>query len=234
MSAPANGAAGGNGGPGDMVPNTTLSPEEAKWRAELPGYVEYARRVPVPFRPDQHERVCIGLDRFRVLRKRNLERKIVVTRDTEACLAVDHVTLHHVTPHLLEAGLHVGNHPAIALARGYLERIGHQEGQDGAATIVHTVCLTRFMVFVFKVNLHLRMIEHPREHQLEFERIAGEFESFRGSIDVSVDPATRESVISFRASLIPTGRMMGWTLEGMGRKILTTFVDALRTKAESI
>ena len=39
MSAPANGAAGGNGGPGDMVPNTTLSPEEAKWRAELPGYV---------------------------------------------------------------------------------------------------------------------------------------------------------------------------------------------------
>ena len=39
MSAP-NGAAGAaDKGPGDMTPNTTLTPEEAKWRAELPGYV---------------------------------------------------------------------------------------------------------------------------------------------------------------------------------------------------
>ena len=38
MSA-ANGTAGTAKGPGDMTPNTTLTAEEAKWRAELPGYV---------------------------------------------------------------------------------------------------------------------------------------------------------------------------------------------------
>ncbi len=83
------------------------------------------------FRPDQHERVRIGLDCVGMLRERYLECEIVVTGHAETRLAIDHVALHHVAPHLLEAGLHVGDHPAIALARGDLERVGHQEGEDG-------------------------------------------------------------------------------------------------------
>src|SRR5207245_11223621 len=77
-----------------------------------------------------------------------------------------------------------------------------REGQDGAAVIVHTTVLTHFAFFVFKVNQHLRVIEHPREHTLEFERIAGEFESFRGSVEVGTDPATHDTQIGFHATLV--------------------------------
>jgi len=108
-----------------------------------------------------------------------------------------------------------------------------REGQDGAATIVHTVCLTRFMVFMFKINLHLRVIEHPREHTLEFERIAGEFESFRGSVELTTDPATHDTLIAFQATVVPSGRVMGWTMEKMARRLLVPQIEAIRAKAES-
>ena len=108
-----------------------------------------------------------------------------------------------------------------------------REGQDGAATIVHTVYLTRFMIFMFKVNLHLRIIEHPREHTLDFERIAGEFESFRGSVELTQDPATHESVIAFHAVVVPSGRMANWALEPMARRLLVPQIEAIRAKAET-
>jgi hypothetical protein len=108
-----------------------------------------------------------------------------------------------------------------------------REGQDGAATIVHTVCLTRFMIFVFKLNLHLRVIEHPREHTIEFERIAGEFESFRGSVEITSDPATHDSQIAFRATMVPSGHAMNWVMEKMARRLLVAQMDAIRAKAES-
>ncbi len=110
---------------------------------------------------------------------------------------------------------------------------GEREGQDGAAVIVHTVCLTRFAFFVFKINLHLRVIEHPREHTLEFERIAGEFESFRGSVELSTDPATHDSQVAFHATLVPSGHMMNWVLESMSRRMLVSQIEAIRAKAES-
>jgi len=108
-----------------------------------------------------------------------------------------------------------------------------REGQDGAATIVHMVCLTRFTVFMFKVNLHLRVIEHPREHNLEFERIAGEFESFRGSVEVTTDPATHDSQIAFHATVVPSGHTMGWVMDKMARRLLVPQIEAIRAKAES-
>ena len=108
-----------------------------------------------------------------------------------------------------------------------------REGQDGAAVIVHMVCLTRFMIFVFKVNLHLRVIEHPREHTLEFEKIAGEFESFRGSVEVTTDPATHDSQIAFHATLIPTGHATNWVMESMARRLLVAQIESIRAKAES-
>jgi hypothetical protein len=108
-----------------------------------------------------------------------------------------------------------------------------REGQDGAAVIVHTVCLTRLAFFVFKVNLHLRVIEHPREHTLEFERIAGEFESFRGSVQLATDPASHDTQIGFHATLVPSGHMMNWVIEKMARRLLVTQIEAIRTKAET-
>ena len=108
-----------------------------------------------------------------------------------------------------------------------------REGQDGAATIVHTTCLTHFMFFVFKVNLHLRVIEHPQQHSLEFERIAGDFESFRGSIEVTTDPATRDSQIAFHATVVPSGHALNWIMEGMAKRLLTSQLDAIRLKAEA-
>jgi hypothetical protein len=106
-----------------------------------------------------------------------------------------------------------------------------REGQDGAAVIVHLVCLTRYMVFMFKVNLHLRVIERPREHVVEFERIAGEFESFRGSVELTTDPATHNTQIAFHATVVPTSHAV--TLETMARRLLVPQMEAIRTRAES-
>ncbi len=109
-----------------------------------------------------------------------------------------------------------------------------REGQDGASTIVHAVYLTRFMFFVFKVNLHLRVMEHPQEHALQFERIAGDFESLRGSFQITSDPVTAESRMAFHVNLVPTGRTMNWVIEKMGRRLLVPQIEAIRTKAESL
>ncbi len=109
-----------------------------------------------------------------------------------------------------------------------------REGQDGAAIIVHTVYLTRFMFFVFKINLHLRVLERPREYAIQFERIAGEFESLRGSVEITTDPVTKQSRITFHANVVPTGRSMGWVIEKMGRRLLVPHLEAIRTKAESL
>jgi len=108
-----------------------------------------------------------------------------------------------------------------------------REGQDGAAIIVHTVCLTRYAFFVFKVNLHLRVIEHPREHTMEFERIAGEFESFRGSVELTTDPATHDTQIAFHAILVPSGHIPNFVMEKMAYHLLVTQIEAIRAKAES-
>jgi len=108
-----------------------------------------------------------------------------------------------------------------------------REGQDGAAAIVHVTCLTHFMIFVFKLNMHLRIVEHPQQHTLEFERIAGDYESLRGSIEVTTDPATRNSQINFHATVVPNGYMTNTKLESMARRLLMTQAGALRTKAET-
>lgn len=112
--------------------------------------------------------------------------------------------------------------------------VSEREGQDGSAIIVHSVYLTRFMFFVFKINLHLRVIEQMRDRTLQFERIAGEFESFRGSFQISTDPTTKETRLAFHAIVVPTGRMMGWTLEKMARRLLVPQMEAIRAKAESL
>jgi hypothetical protein len=83
------------------------------------------------------------------------------------------------------------------------------------------------------VNLHLRVIEHPREHTLDFERIAGEFDSFRGSVEVTTDPATRDSQILFHASVVPTGHAMNTVTETMARRLLIPQMESLRAKAEA-
>ena len=108
-----------------------------------------------------------------------------------------------------------------------------REGQDGAAAIVHITCLTRFMIFVFKLNLHLRIIEHPQQHSLEFEKIAGDYESLRGSIELATDPSTHDSDIIFHATVVPSGYMPNTKLESMARRLLVTQAGAIRAKAES-
>lgn len=112
--------------------------------------------------------------------------------------------------------------------------VSEREGQDGGAIIFHSVCLTRFMFFVFKMNLHLRIMEHPQQKTLEFERIAGEFESFRGAIEIASDPATRQTTLIFRASVVPKGHAMNWVMESMARRLLVAQMDAIRAKAESL
>ena len=108
-----------------------------------------------------------------------------------------------------------------------------REGQDGAATIVHATYLTHFMIFVFKVNLHLRVIEHPQQHSLEFERIAGDFDSFRGSVELTTDPATHDSLISFNATLVPASHTPNFVMEGMAKRLLVSEMNAIRAKSES-
>ncbi len=77
------------------------------------------------------------------------------------------------------------------------------------------------------------MIEHPREHTLEFERIAGDFDSFRGSVQLATDPATRDTLIGFHATMVPSGHIMSWVMEKMARRLLVTQIEAIRAKAES-
>lgn len=108
-----------------------------------------------------------------------------------------------------------------------------REGQDGAAVIIHTVSLARWMMLVFKINLHLRIIERPAQRVIEFERLAGDFQSFRGSFEIVGDPATKKSTLVFHATLAPKGRMPDWVLRGMARRFVMTKLDAFRTRAEA-
>ena len=108
-----------------------------------------------------------------------------------------------------------------------------REGQDGGAVIVHTVTLTRFWFFVFKINLHLRIIEHPIEHTLEFERIAGEFENFRGSVGLQMENGSHTPTLTFRATVVPKGHMPDYVFTGMARHLLVSALDAIRAHAEA-
>jgi hypothetical protein len=109
--------------------------------------------------------------------------------------------------------------------------VSEQEGRDGAAIIIHTVSLTRLFFFVFKVNLHLRIIEHPQQHSLDFERIAGEFEQFRGSIELPSEAGN--TTLVFHAALTPKGHMPDWVIRGMARHFLLPVLDAIRAQAEA-
>ncbi|HVO33609.1 MAG TPA: SRPBCC family protein, partial [Elusimicrobiota bacterium] len=109
-----------------------------------------------------------------------------------------------------------------------------REGQDGGAIIVHTVSLTRFLFFVFRVNLHLRILEHPQQHVIEFERIAGEFEQFRGSLELAAGEGGGPASMTFHATVVPKGRMPAWVLRSMAQRYLVPVLDAIRARAESI
>jgi len=111
--------------------------------------------------------------------------------------------------------------------------MSEREGQDGRAIIVRTQSLSRFMIFVFKVDLHLRVIEHPSQMTLEFERIAGEFESFRGAVQVVTDPMSKQSSIQFRATFVPKKRAMDWVLRDACRNFFVPLFDAIRKQAET-
>jgi len=108
-----------------------------------------------------------------------------------------------------------------------------REGQDGPATIVHMVSLSRWMMFVFKINLHLRILERPQQRIVEFERIAGDFESFRGSFEVQTDPVTKQAAIVFRGALTPKGKTPAWVLHDMAKRFILPKLDAIRSRAEA-
>ncbi len=111
--------------------------------------------------------------------------------------------------------------------------LSEREGQDGRAVIVHTQSLVRLFFFVFKVDLHLRILEHPEQYQLEFEKIAGEFESFRGAVQIVADPVTKQSVLNFNATLVPKGRSMDWALRDASRQFLVSLFNSIRIQAEA-
>jgi len=111
--------------------------------------------------------------------------------------------------------------------------VSEREGQDGGAIIVHTVSLARLLFFVFKVNLHLRLIEHPDQHTIEFERIAGEFEQFRGAIELKSESAGGPATIAFHATVVPQGHMPAWVMRDMTKRFFVPVIDALRVRAES-
>jgi len=111
--------------------------------------------------------------------------------------------------------------------------LSEREGQDGSAVIVHTISLARWAMFVFKINLHLRIIERPSQRLVEFERIAGDFETFRGSIEVVTDPISKQSAINFRAAIVPKGKMPTWVLRDMSKRYILPKLDAIRARAET-
>lgn len=108
-----------------------------------------------------------------------------------------------------------------------------REGQDGSAVIVHMVSLARWGIFVFRINLHLRLIERPQQHVIEFERIAGDFETFRGSFEIQTDPSTKRSTLVFHATLAPKGGMPSWMLSGMAKHFILPKLAAFCARAEA-
>jgi hypothetical protein len=111
--------------------------------------------------------------------------------------------------------------------------ISQREGQDGNAIIVHTVSLTRYMFFVFKTNLHLRILENTSQHRLEFERIAGDFDKFTGYVQIAPDPTGTRSTIEIHLTVVPKGHMANSIMHTMTQRFIVPGVDALRSKAES-
>jgi ribosome-associated toxin RatA of RatAB toxin-antitoxin module len=108
-----------------------------------------------------------------------------------------------------------------------------REGQDGSAIIVHTVSLSHWMFLVFKINLHLRVIERPAQRVIEFERIAGDFETFRGSFEIQSDPTTKRSAIVFHSTLAPKGKMPDWMLSAIAKRFILPKLAAFAARAEA-
>jgi len=108
-----------------------------------------------------------------------------------------------------------------------------REGQDGSAIIVHTVSLSHWAFFVFKINLHLRIIERPAQKVIEFERIAGDFETFRGSFEIQSDPQSKQSTLIFHSTLAPKGKMPDWMLSGMAKRFILPKLVAFCARAEA-
>ena len=110
--------------------------------------------------------------------------------------------------------------------------VSEREGRDGNAIIVHTVSLSRFLFFVFKVNLHLRIIESPTQRSLEFERIAGDFEQFRGSVQLEPEKPGEPARLIFKATIKPKGRTPLWALRDMSRGFIAPVLQAICARAE--
>lgn len=108
-----------------------------------------------------------------------------------------------------------------------------REGQDGNAIIVHAISLSRWMILVFKINLHLRIIERPAQKVIEFERIAGDFETFRGAFEIQSDPNSKQSMLIFHATLAPKGKMPDWVLAAMSRRFILPKLNAMTSRAEA-
>jgi len=113
--------------------------------------------------------------------------------------------------------------------------ISQREGQDGKASVIHAVALTRWMFFVFKMNVHLRIVESAEDHTIEFERIAGDFDKLKGKITLSTDPTNPQvTQILYQASLDPKGIFPDWILRPMSQRFLIPVFEALRARAEKI
>src|SRR4029077_7900275 len=93
--------------------------------------------------------------------------------------------------------------------------ISQREGQDGQAIIVHTVSLTKFLFFVFKINLHLRIFEDPHQDRLECERIAADVEKFSGYAEITPDATGTHNLINLHVSLAPKGFLPNWIVRDM-------------------
>jgi hypothetical protein len=111
--------------------------------------------------------------------------------------------------------------------------VSDREGMDGSAVVVHTVSLTRLFIFIFKLNLHLRLTEHPQQQALEFERIAGDFEKLQGKIEITSAPAGSQMSVDLHLTVAPHVLMPDWVLRGMAKRFLVPALDAIRARAES-
>ena len=61
--------------------------------------------------------------------------------------------------------------------------------------------------------------------------MAGDFETFRGTVRVNADSANSSTLI-FHANLQPKGRTPAWIMRGVTRRFLASALEAVCTKSE--
>ena len=112
--------------------------------------------------------------------------------------------------------------PHIKVSR-VMEKIGNE-------VIVYQEGETGFLIFKFRVNVTVKVVEH-HHHRIEFTKVNGDFDFLEG--EWRVEPlSSNETLIVFKVAARPKIYAPGWVIRSMMKRVIPEGMQALRKRIE--